>query len=61
MRYIIGIFVLMLTACSSQTEKTYYQLPDIYQTGVSEQVTTIQSAKKPPNLGSADPFVQYAG
>ncbi|MEQ5206499.1 membrane integrity-associated transporter subunit PqiC [Proteus sp. fly-1067] len=47
MRYIIGIFVLMLTACSSQTEKTYYQLPDIYQTGVSTQVTTTQSAKKP--------------
>lgn len=47
MKYIIGIFVLMLTACSSQTNKTYYQLPDVYQGGVSEQVSVIQSAKKP--------------
>nr|WP_193014584.1 membrane integrity-associated transporter subunit PqiC [Proteus sp. FME41] len=47
MKYIIGIFVLMLTACSSQTNKTYYQLPDIYQNGVSVEVTTIQAAKKP--------------
>ncbi len=47
MKYIIGIFVLMLTACSSQTNKTYYQLPDVYQGGVSEQVSVTQSAKKP--------------
>lgn len=47
MKYIIGVFVLMLTACSSQIDKTYYQLPDVYQGGVSEQVSTTQSAKKP--------------
>lgn len=47
MKYIIGIFVLMLTACSSQTNKTYYQLPDVYQGGVSEHVSVTQSAKKP--------------
>lgn len=47
MKYIIGIFVLMLTACSSQTNKTYYQLPDVYQGGVPEQVSVTQSAKKP--------------
>lgn len=47
MKYIIGIFVLMLTACSSQTNKTYYQLPDVYQGSVPEQVSVTQSAKKP--------------
>ncbi len=47
MKYIIGIFVLMLAACSSQTNKTYYQLPDVYQGGVSEHVSVTQSAKKP--------------
>ena len=47
MKYIIGIFVLMLTACSSQTNKTYYQLPDVYQGSVTEQVSVTQSAKKP--------------
>lgn len=46
-KYIIGIFVLMLTACSSQTNKTYYQLPDVYQGSVPEQVSETQSAKKP--------------
>lgn len=46
-KYIIGIFVLMLTACSSQTNKTYYQLPDVYQGSVPEQVSATQSAKKP--------------
>lgn len=45
-KYIIGIFVLMLTACSSQTNKTYYQLPDVYQGSVPEQVSATQSAKK---------------
>lgn len=50
MKYIIGVFVLMLTACSSQIDKTYYQLPDVYQGGVSEQVSTTQSAKKPQIL-----------
>lgn len=47
MKYIIGIFVLMLTACSSQTNKTYYQLPDVYQGSVPEQVSVTQSAKMP--------------
>ncbi|HIE5766688.1 TPA: membrane integrity-associated transporter subunit PqiC [Proteus mirabilis] len=46
-KYIIGIFVLMLTACSSQTNKTYYQLPDVYQGSVPEQVSATQSPKKP--------------
>lgn len=46
-KYIIGIFVLMLTACSSQTNKTYYQLPDVYQGSVPEQVSATQSVKKP--------------
>lgn len=46
-KYIIGIFVLMLTACSSQTNKTYYQLPDVYQGSVPEQVSATQPAKKP--------------
>lgn len=46
MKYIIGIFVFTLTACSSQTDKTYYQLPDAYQGSVAEQVTT-QSVKQP--------------
>lgn len=47
MKYIIGVFVLMLTACSSQVDKTYYQLPDVYQGGMSEQVSATQLAKKP--------------
>ena len=46
MKYIIGIAVLMLTACSSVPDKAYYQLPDVYQGANNKVVTTTESAKQ---------------
>ncbi|EMH0746075.1 membrane integrity-associated transporter subunit PqiC [Proteus mirabilis] len=46
MKYIIGIAVLMLTACSSVPDKAYYQLPDVYQGVNNKVVTTTESAKQ---------------
>lgn len=47
MRYIIGLFVLMLTACSSQTDKAYYQLPAPYQGSTTGQAVVVDTDKKP--------------
>lgn len=46
MKYIIGIAVLMMTACSSVPDKAYYQLPDVYQGANNKVVTTTESAKQ---------------
>ena len=46
MKYIIGIFVLMLTACSSQPNKAYYQLPiAAAQQAVESKIQTVQKSQ----------------